>query len=284
MDAGGRALHAARVSGGSIVIVGRGRVGRGLARALEEAGAAPRLVAGRGRAPRLARGEVAILATPDPALSEVEARLAAHVERGAVVLHCSGMMAPGALAACRAAGASVGAMHPLASFADPGRPPRLAGTSFVVAGDRRAVSAARRVAKLVGARVVARSVHGPAYHAAAALSANGAAALAAVAVRVLRAVGLERREAERAIGALLRTVGENVERVGVPRALSGPVIRGDAEAVRVHREALGAVDGEAREAYDAVAPAILACATAAGLDEERASAVRRALARERGAE
>ncbi len=258
-------------------------MGRGLARALEEAGAAPRLVAGRGAPPRVARGEVAILATPDPALTAASERLAGRLERGAVVLHCSGMMGADALAACRASGASVGAMHPLASFADPGRPPRLAAASFVVAGDRRAVSAARRVARLLGARVVARGVHGPAYHAAAALAANGAAALAAVAVRVMSAVGLERREAERAIGALLRTVGENVERVGVPRALSGPVIRGDAEAVRVHREALDAVDPEAREAYDAVAPAILACATAAGLDEERAAAVRRALARRRRA-
>ena len=95
--------------------------------------------------------------------------------------------------------------------------------------------------RTVGDRPVRAQVHGPAYHAAAALGANGAAALAAVAVRVLEAQGMTRRDAERAMGALLRTVGENVETVGVPTALSGPVIRGDAGTVRRHREALEAL-------------------------------------------
>lgn len=259
----------------SIVVVGRGRVGRGLARALAQAGAEVRIARARGAPPRISRTENAIVATPDPAIAETAARL--RIERGAIVLHCSGSLTAEVLAPCRQAGASVGVMHPLASFADPKRPPELSGTSFVIAGDRQAVAAARRVASLLGARAITKAIHGPAYHAAAALAANGSAALAAIAVRVLRSIGLGQREAERAIGALLRTVGENVERVGVPNALSGPVIRGDARTVRVHREALAAIDPEARAAYDAVAPAILECARAAGLDEELARAVRRAL-------
>jgi len=169
-------------------------------------------------------------------------------------------------------------MHPLVSFADPKRPPGLEGTSFVLQGERHAVKRAKAVAKLVGARAVVADVHGPTYHAVAALSANGAAALATVAVRVMTGLGLSRRASERAIGALLRTVGENVERVGVPNALSGPVIRGDAATVQRHRAALEAVDPEARRAYDAIAPAILDCARRAGLPDERASEVARMIA------
>ena len=259
------------------VIVGRGRVGRGLYRALSETAMDVRLVRGRGAGRRTLPGaELVILAVPDPAL----AHIAAALELGprAVVVHCSGSMGPEVLAPCRAGGAAIGAMHPLVSFADPRRPPALVGTSFVIDGDRRAVSAAKRVAKALGARAIVAPVHGPAYHAAAALSANGAAALAAVAVRVMGALGLSERDAQRAIGALLRTVGENVARVGVPGALSGPVIRGDDVTVARHRAALASLDPEARAAYDAIAPAILDCAVRAGLPEERANAVRRAIA------
>jgi predicted short-subunit dehydrogenase-like oxidoreductase (DUF2520 family) len=263
-----------RTKGMRAVIVGRGRVGRGLHQALTATAFEARLVRGRGGL-ALPNAELVILAIPDPALAAVAEALV--LDRGASVVHCSGSFGPEVLARCRARGVSVGAMHPLASFADPKRPPALTGTSFVIDGDRRAVGAAKRVARALGARAVVAPVHGPGYHAAAALSANGAAALAAVAVRVMGALGLRERDAQRAIGALLRTVGENVERVGVPGALSGPVIRGDDATVTRHRAALASIDPDARAAYDAVAPAILDCAVRAGLSEERASAVRRAL-------
>jgi len=258
----------------SVRIIGRGRLGRGLAQALRSGGVEVRLV--RGRTPGTAvPGVPTILAVPDPAIATVAAAMI--IERGAVVLHCSGRLSPDALEVPQ--GVHRGAMHPLASFADPKRPPALAGTTFVIDGDEAAVAVALRLAKACGARALVAPLHGPAYHAAAALAANGAAALAAIAVRVIRTLGVSQRDAQRAVGTLLRTVGENVAVVGVPRALSGPVIRGDAATVHAHREALSAVDPEARRAYDAVAPAILECAIGAGLDEEHAGAVRRALRR-----
>lgn len=262
-----------------IAILGRGRLGRGLAKALRRTDHEVTLTAGR--APRRAAlsADLVVLAVPDPALAAVAGDIAVSLRRRTAVVHCSGSLGPDVLDACRAAGAATGAMHPLVSFADPQRPPALEGTAFVIAGDGPAVKAARRLARAVGARPVVAPLHGAAYHAAAALSANGAAALATVAVRLLEALGAPRRDAERAIGALLRTVGENVERVGVPRALSGPVMRGDEGTVARHREALAAVDDEARRAYDAVAPAILDCARRAGLTDERAAAVERALRR-----
>lgn len=261
---------------GAVTILGRGRLGGGLAKGLRAAEVEVRLRSGRAGA--IGDAPIIVLAIPDPALAERAARIAPRVA-GRVVLHCSGSLGPDVLAACRDAGAAVGAMHPLVSFADRRRPPTLSGTSFVIDGDRRAVAAAKRIARAVGARPMVAPLHGAAYHAAAALSANGAAALATVAVRVVEALGLSRKDAQRAIGALLRTVGENVERVGVPDALSGPVMRGDEGTVARHRAALREVDFEALAAYDAVAPAILDCARRAGLPEAKAAAVRNALRR-----
>ncbi len=253
----------------SVAIVGRGRVGRGLTRALSRAGEEARLTSGRAPRPRALRGASAVVvATPDPFIAATAAKVRALAPR-APLLHCSGSLGP---EACGVDGPH-GVMHPLASFADPARPPALAGVAFVIAGDRVAAREASRIARALGARPLVRAVHGAGYHAAAALSANGAAALATIAVRVLEAKGLARREAERAVGALLRTVGENVERVGVPRALSGPVMRGNADVVARHQAALALLDPSAREAYDAIAPAILDCARRAGLDEARADAI-----------
>jgi len=258
-----------------VAILGRGRVGRGLAGALEGGEVEPKLTSGsRPRRAAIAEADVVVLAVPDGAIRPTAERIAPHVRRGAAVLHCAGARGAEELAPIAAAGAHTGVMHPLVSFPDPRRSPDLAGTTFVLTGSRLAVSAARRIARAAGARAVAASVHGPAYHAAAALLANGAAALATVSVGVVERLGMDRRDAERAMGALLRTVADNVERMGVPRALTGPIMRGDAETVRRHRRAL---DAGSRRAYDAVAPAILACAQDAGLEPDRASAVRRAL-------
>ena len=72
------------------------------------------------------------------------------------------------------------------------------------------------------------------YHAAAGLVANGAAALAAMGVELLARSGVPRDAATHMLGPLLRSVAENVERLGFPSALTGPVRRGDPVAVRKH--------------------------------------------------
>ena len=266
-----------------VAVVGRGRVGRGLHGALVAAGVDAELVGGR-RPGRAALGdvEVVILAVPDGAIGEVAAALAPRTPEGAVFLHCAGSL--GAEAFPPTLGRPAGAMHPLVSFAHPKKPPSLAGTTFALAGPAAARRAGRALAEAVGARPLERGVdgvHGPAYHAAAALAANGAAALATVAVEVLETLGARPKAARRAVGALLRTVAENVERVGVPDALTGPVMRGDAGTVRRHREALAARSEAALGAYGAIAPAILRTARAVGLPEASARAVRSALQRKR---
>jgi predicted short-subunit dehydrogenase-like oxidoreductase (DUF2520 family) len=246
-------------------IVGQGRLGRGLAAAVQGAkGMEIRLTAGRRPVARMLRGADAILlAVPDPALDEVaEAVRPAAVD--AVLLHASG---------ARPARDGLGAMHPLASFADPTRPPSLEGCLFLIDGGPLAVAAATRIAKAAGGRPLVAPLHGPAYHAAAAMTANGAAALTAVGARVFEGLGIPKGEAARVLGALLRTVATNVEQVGFPQALSGPVLRGDVDTVRAHRRALAKVDREGRDAYDAIVPAIVALARRGDLSEAKARAI-----------
>jgi predicted short-subunit dehydrogenase-like oxidoreductase (DUF2520 family) len=135
------------------------------------------------------------------------------------------------------------------------------------------------MADALGAKMVVTPIHGAVYHALVAMVANGTVGLANAAVPALARLGLERRDAEHAIGALLKTVAANVESLGVPKALTGPMARGDAAAIAAHRTALQQADLDAAGAYDAIAPLILRCAIDAGLSAERAAEIRTALSR-----
>lgn len=262
-----------------IVIVGRGRVGTALAQALRGSGTDCRLIPGRApSAGTIVDADLIILAVPDAAIAE-RAEALTSLRSGAVVLHCAGARGPDELAACRTRGTQVGVMHPLISFADPQNPPTVRGATFMVAGDAPAIAAARFVTDALDARALVAPVHGPAYHALVAMTANGTVALANAAVPALERLGLGRGEAEQAIAALLKTVAENVAHLGVPKALTGPMARGEAAAIAAHRQALAHVAPDAVAAYDAIAPLVLRCACDAGLSAARAAEIEKALGR-----
>ena len=260
------------------VILGRGRVGRGLAKRLRDAPGEWRLSPGRRPTRKhLERAELVVLAVPDGAIGSTAHRIAPWLPPRSCVVHCAGSLTAEVLGACREVGARVGAMHPLASFADPRHPPALGETTFVISGDRPAIAASRRVAAAVGANPLVLPIHGPAYHALAALVAGGSVGFAHAVIPVLERLGVERREAERAAAGLIGTVAQNIARIGLPAALTGPVVRGDASTVAAHRETLRAISREAAAAYDAVAPLVLECATAGGLSDKDRRRMRRAL-------
>jgi len=262
----------------NILLIGRGRVGRALGRALD-ASVQHRVVAvgRRWRASSIHGAEAVVLAVSDDSIELVAEKIAPDLQPGATVLHCAGARGVEELRACEARGAAVGIMHPLVSFPSTRSNPSLRGTTFTVNGSRRAIATGRRIARACGARVVVAQTGDARYHAAAALAANGAAALAFVSVGVLEGIGFDKRAAERAIGALLQSVGENVQSLGVPSALTGPIARGEAEAVAHHRKALRRVGQDALSAYDAVVPVIVKCARASGLSQANASKILRTI-------
>jgi predicted short-subunit dehydrogenase-like oxidoreductase (DUF2520 family) len=96
-----------------------------------------------------------------------------------------------------------------------------------------------------------------AYHAAAGLVANGAAALAAVGAELLVRAGVPRDIAPKMLGPLLRSVADNVEALGFPQALTGPVRRGDAAGLERHLAALQSKLPQALPLYIASAQAQL---------------------------
>jgi len=221
----------------SVVVVGRGKVGRALSAAWRACGVAVSLRSGKSTS--VPPADLVVLAVPDGAIAECGARIAVAARRGGAiaVVHCAGALGPEVLADLRAEGLAVGQMHPLISFAGKSTPlPSRA--RVLVQGDRRAVTLARRALRPLGLVAVAGPVEPMAYHAAAALVSNGAVALVAAALDLLVAAGIDRAEGARMLGPLLESTGANIGAEGLPRALTGPVRRGNAETVARHLEAI----------------------------------------------
>jgi predicted short-subunit dehydrogenase-like oxidoreductase (DUF2520 family) len=201
---------------------------RAVARRLGLRGAADPVAASAGAG-------LVLLAVPPAALREIAAALARRAGpwRGRVVLHTSGAAPDERLAPLRQAGAAVGRFHPLLPF--PGRPAdarRLRGAAFGVGGDARAVALGRRLARALGGRAI-RVPPGreTAYHLSAVAASNLVVAVAAAAASLGPAWGATRGRALRALGPLLRAAVEDLEAAGLPRALTGPIARGEADAV-----------------------------------------------------
>ncbi len=268
----------------NVRIIGRGKVGRALHAALRKARVASKLHQGRNVPPRSNDGPVIyVLAVPDSQLRATALRVAGRVHPGDAVLHCSGSRGPEELEACQARGAAIAAMHPLVSFASARAVSDLLNTTWIARGDERAISSAKKLAQVLGARCVKGPSGNAAYHAAAVTAGNGSAALADLAVRMLQTLGLNRKVAEQGIAGLLRSVANNIERVGLPAALTGPVVRGDAETVRSHVFAWHALDPALAHDYVALVPLILSTAEGAGLSRGESARVKAALVLDRTA-
>jgi predicted short-subunit dehydrogenase-like oxidoreductase (DUF2520 family) len=257
----------------SLAILGAGRVGRALGRALQENGwkilaVATRSEAGAREAVKFIRAgrpfagvphqvlaaKTILITVPDDAIPETAAELAhvgGHLLRGKIVLHTSGACDAGALQAVRDCGAFTASMHPLQTFNGLSVPP-LDGKVFGIEGDAPAVRAARSIARtLGGVPVNILRKNKVAYHAAGAFASGLMLSLEEAGVQILQNAGLGRREAMRALLSLSRQVLDHYEKLGPQKAWTGPLSRGDYGVVARHEEAIARLHPEFLEAYQA---------------------------------
>jgi predicted short-subunit dehydrogenase-like oxidoreductase (DUF2520 family) len=223
----------------SLRVIGPGRAGLSLSRALAAAGW--RVEAPLGREDDVAHAaegvDLVVIATPDAAVAAV----AAAVEPVAttVVAHVADSLGLEVLEGH----ARRASLHPLVALpdADVGAE-RLRGAWFALAGDplvRTAVEA------LDGRWFTVPDEERAEYHAAACIASNHLVALVGQAERVGAAAGVPRE----AFLDLVRATVENVAALGPARALTGPASRGDIETLQRHRAAL---DPSEVAAYDAM--------------------------------
>lgn len=251
----------------TVSVIGAGRLGAALARALFlsgyqiEAVVARRVSSARKAAallgtstqalasnqlPSLPKSKIVFISTPDDDILEIATALAevqGTSARGRTVLHTSGALSSSdVLAPAAATGFHTGSLHPLVSVSDSlSGAEKLVGAFFCVEGD----AAARRVAQLIVRDLKGKSFHlesnnKPLYHAAAVMASGHMVALFSIATEMLIHAGLDPKTARRVLLSLLESTVANLCASEPARALTGTFARGDLATVKRHLAALSA--------------------------------------------
>jgi len=283
-----------------IGIVGAGAVGTALGVALTRAGWPVTAVASRDperreRFRRLvpgARGfaeaaalldevELIILAVPDDALPALAAQL--RLYSGQALVHTSGALGAEVLEPAMAAGTQAGGFHPLVAFADVELAvAALHGATVAIEGDDQLAALLASMAEAIGAHAV-RLAPGTkaAYHAAAVLAAGGFIALLDAIAELGAVAGLDEAGSLAVYGRLAEQTLANARALGIARALTGPMTRGDVGTLERHLATLRTHAPDALPLYRAAAEREITLAEGRGaLAPEAAAAMRRSLAKE----
>lgn len=261
----------------SIAIVGPGNLGTALARSLHTAGYDISTIVTRTTKASQRKGKLlakkigtsvastladssftlAWLCVPDSQIANAARTFASQTEwKGKIALHSSGALPSQALAPLRKRGAAIASLHPLMTFV-PRSNPSLAGVSFAVEGDARAVRIARRIVQDLAGRPYSISKRDKAaYHAWCTFASPLLTALLATSDQVAALAGIGKKAAARRMTPILLQTIHNYANLGPAAGFSGPIIRGDIVTLEKHLLVLRKVPA-ARDAYLSLARSAL---------------------------
>lgn len=212
----------------------------------EESGASAAHFIGAGRAvvgvETMSPAEVFLISTPDDHIIESCRALAASglLRAGDVVFHCSGALPAADLISAKEAGAWIGSVHPVKSFANPAvSVAPFSGTFCGMEGDDQALEILRPAFEAVGGKTFAINPQFKTiYHAAAVMVCNYLTSLIEIGTQAYLKAGLDRETSMHVMEPIVRGTVENIFNSGTVRALTGPIARGDHSMVSKQLAAL----------------------------------------------
>jgi predicted short-subunit dehydrogenase-like oxidoreductase (DUF2520 family) len=279
-----------------IGIIGAGTVGSALAIKLVENGYQVVAVSGRtfASAEKLAgaikgcraynnqqvadTADIVFITTPDAVIPQITAGLQWH--KGQNVIHCSGADSTEILEPARQMGAHTGAFHPLQSFAGVKQAiSNLPGSTIAIEAEEPLLTILKEMAGKLNCRwIELKAGDKVIYHAAAVIASNYLVTLVKLADDLWETFGIPREQATQALLPLLKGTLNNIENVGIPQALTGPIDRGDTETVKKHITTLQKEAPDVLSAYCELGLQTIPIAQAKGkIDEEKAAELRAVL-------
>ena len=180
--------------------------------------------------------ELIFITTPDDVIASVAAEVKWHPEQS--VIHCSGAYSTDILEPARKAGALVGAFHPLQTFAS-SKQENISGITFAIEAEEPLLAKLKDMATaLDGYRVEIGAGDRVIYHAAAVFACNYLVTLVKIATDLWQTFSVPPDQATRALLPLIRGTLHNIDTIGIPQCLTGPIARGDTGTIRKHLNAL----------------------------------------------
>ena len=181
---------------------------------------------------------IIFITTSDEAIERVCEKLAASgsLTKGAYIFHTCGALPSNILSSAKNVGAYIGSIHPLQSLADLKEAvKRLSGSYFCIEGDKRALNVAKKIVSDLQGRYLTVQVDRKAlYHAGAAVVSNFLVSTIHFGLELNEAAGIKKKRALKALMPLIHGTIGNIEKIGIPAALTGPIARGDAGVVSQH--------------------------------------------------
>lgn len=182
--------------------------------------------------------DLVFITTPDGAINAVASQIKWH--KGQSAVHCSGADTTSVLEPARKLGARVGVFHPLQTFASIQHAVQnLPGSTFCIEAEEPLKSILKDMAvDLGGFWIELEAKDKVLYHAAAVFACNYLVTVVKLATDLWQAFGISQKQAIQALLPLIRGTVNNIENVGMPQCLTGPIARGDTGTILKHLNAL----------------------------------------------
>jgi len=176
--------------------------------------------------------------TPDDVIGQVAKEVSWH--KGQTVIHCSGANSTSVLSPARQAGCDVGCMHPCNSFASIQQSlENLPGSTFTLEAEEPVLSKLQKfVESLNGRWMKLREEDKALYHASVCIACNFFYTLVEIASDLWKHFDISQDDAVHAMMPILKGTMNNIENVGFPACLTGPIARGDVGTIAKHLAAL----------------------------------------------
>jgi predicted short-subunit dehydrogenase-like oxidoreductase (DUF2520 family) len=182
--------------------------------------------------------DLVFITTPDDAISTIVSEI--KWRPGKSVVHCSGADSTEVLERAKAAGATTGAFHPLQTFASVNEAiENLPGSTFAIEAEEPLLTELKKMAAALDGRYIQLEANDKViYHAAAVMACNYLVTLIKQATDLWKTFDIPPQQAVQALLPLIKGTVHNIETIGIPDCLTGPIARGDTGTVRKHIEAL----------------------------------------------
>ena len=182
--------------------------------------------------------ELIFVTTPDDAIASVVSQIQWHP--GQSVVHCNGAASTDILQPAKEFGAQVGAFHPLQTFASAKQAiENIPGSTFAVEAEEPLLSTLKDMAAaLDGHWVELKASDKVLYHAAAVIACNYMVTMVKLATDLWQTFAVPPHQATQALLPLLQGTINNIDAVGIPQCLTGPIARGDIGTIKKHLDAL----------------------------------------------
>ncbi len=182
--------------------------------------------------------ELVFITTPDDAIAPVVSQV--QWRAGQSVVHCSGADSADILEPAKKLGAQVGGFHPLQTFASIKQAiENMPGSTFALEAKEPLLNTLKDMATALDGRwVELKAGDKVIYHAAAVFACNYLVTLVKLATDLWQTFAVPPQQATQALLPLLRGAINNIDAIGIPQCLTGPIARGDTGTIKKHLTAL----------------------------------------------